>query len=469
MRQALDRFFGIASAGSTIPREVIGGLTTFMTMAYIAMVNPAILQAAFVGADADAATTATMVRAMICATCVASAIGTLMMGLIARYPIAIAPGMGMNAFFTFTVSLGMGVPWRIALGIVFIAGVVFLLLSLIKVREMIITAIPESLKMAAAAGIGVFIAFIGLKHAGVIVANGATLVSLGDVTSKPVWVAIVGLAITAILHARRIRGAILMGIIATAVLAYATGLVAPHKEIIAKPSLAGVFGQLDIVGALHWKYISAIVVLLFFAMFDTVGTLMGVATQAGFVRNGTIPRATKALSADAASIVAGAIVGTSTTTSYIESAAGVADGARTGLANVVTAAMFIVAMFFAPLAEMFGHGLPITYTVVIAGQAVNFTDMLYPVTAPALIIVGCMMMGSVRQIAWDDWSEALPAFLTIVLMPLTFSISAGLFSGLVAYPLVKFAAGRVREVHGLLVALVLIFLAAFGWYQWHGM
>jgi len=327
----------------------------------------------------------------------------------------------------------------------------------VRIREMIIDAVPDSLKLAAAVGIGIFIAFIGLKHAGVIVASGATLVKLGDLTSPAVLVAIAGLFITTVLYARNVRGAILLGIIITGIIAWLVGLVRLKAGWIQMPTFKPVFGKLDITGALSIKYLTPILVLLFFDMFDTVGTLIGVSQQGGFIKDGKLPRANRALFSDAAGTVLGSIFGTSTVTSYIESSAGIADGARTGLANIITAGLFIAAMFFAPLAEMFGSGLPKSETVIIGGQMINFTDTLYPVTAPALIVVGCLMMSSVKNIKWSDWTESIPAFLTIILMPLTFSISTGLFAGLLSYPVIKLATGRGREVHWLLYTLSAVF------------
>jgi len=464
MSRWLDRFFGISASGSTVKRELIGGVTTFMTMAYIVFVNPAILRPAFIGPDVSEAEGAMIFRAMVCATCLASAFATFLMGITARYPIALAPGMGLNAFFTYTICLRMNVPWQAALGMVFISGVIFLILSVVRVREMIIDAVPDSLKLSAAVGIGIFIAFIGLKHAGLIVGDGATFVRLGDITSKPALVAIAGLAVTTILYALRVRGAILLGIVATGLIAYLAGLVQIKEHWFDLPVLAPVFGKLDIVGALNPKFLSAILVLLFFDMFDTVGTLIGVSQQAGFMKEGKLPRANRALFCDAAGTTVGSLVGTSTVTSYIESAAGVADGARTGLANMMTAALFIVAMFFAPVAEMFGGGLAQPATIVIGGQVINYTDSLYPVTAPALVAVGCLMMASVKHIGWADWTEAMPAFLTVILMPLTFSISTGLFTGLITYPLLKLVTGRGREVHWLLYVLTAIFVGALALY-----
>ncbi len=458
MLSRVDNFFAITQQGSNFKREILAGITTFMTMAYIIIVNPIILSPAFT-AGLSGEEKESMIRALVCGTCLASGFATFLMGILARYPIALAPGMGLNAIFTYTICLQMKVPWQVALGMVFISGMIFLILSVVRIREMIIDAVPDGLKQAAAVGIGIFIAFIGLKHAGVIVVSGATFVKLGNLASRPVLVAIAGLVVTTLLHARNIRGSILFGIIATGLIAYFSGMVEMGGRYFEFPELSPVAGKLDIAAAIRPEYLAPILVLLFFDMFDTVGTLVGVGTRGGFMRKGKLPRANRALFSDAAGTVAGSLLGTSTVTSYIESAAGIADGGRTGFANIVTGSLFILAMFFSPLAEIFGSGIPSQGMVVVGGQVVNFTDVLYPVTAPALIVVGCMMMRSVREIQWEDWSESLPAFLTIILMPLTFSISTGLFAGMLAYPALKLASGRGKEVHWLLYVLVVIFIA----------
>jgi AGZA family xanthine/uracil permease-like MFS transporter len=343
---------------------------------------------------------------------------------------------------------------------VFISGVLFMALSVVRIREMIIDAVPLSLKLGAAVGIGVFIAFIGLKQGGLIVVSGSTFVKLGDLTSKPVLVTLAGLAVTTILYARKISGSILLGILVTGALALAAGLVHPKETWFTLPVLAPVVGKLNVMEALKPAFIAPLLVLLFFAMFDTVGTLVGVGQQGGFMKNGKLPRAGLALFSDATGSALGAVLGTSTVTSYIESATGVANGGRTGFANIITALLFIAAMFFAPIAEMFGAGFPYSFTVLMNDHPIKFTEYLYPVTAPALVVVGCLMMQSVKNIDWQDWTEAMPAFLTIVLMPLTFSISTGLFAGMVAYPLLKLATGRAKEVHWLLYTLVGIFLVS---------
>lgn len=457
VRAHMDSFFGISEHQSTFKREILAGVTTFMAMAYIIFVNPAILSEAI---TSPAVPPDEMFKALVTATCLASAVATFLMAFIARYPIALAPGMGLNAIFVYNICLARGVPWRVALGIVFLSGVVFLVLSVVRLRQMIIDAIPRGLKFSAAAGIGIFITFIGLKDAGIIVASGATFVQLGDLTSRPVLVALAGLIITAVLYTRKVRGAILLGIVASGLIAAAAGLVHGRDRWLESPTLAPVFAQLDVPGALHREYLAPILVLLFFHMFDSVGTLIGVGEQGGFIKDGKLPRGTQALFADAAGSTLGAVIGTSTVTPYIESAAGIADGGRTGLANLVTGLLFLAAMFFSPLAEAVGAGISQTFTVVLDNHPITFTSKLLPVTAPALIVVGCLMMQSVKDVRWIDWTEAMPAFLTIVLMPLTFSIGTGLFSGMVAYPLLKLVAGRGREVHWLHYTLVVVLLVA---------
>ncbi len=446
----LEKFFRLRENHTTLRRELLGGLTTFMTMAYIVIVNPAILSN---GAGMD-------FSAVMGATCLASAFATLVMAFAARYPIALAPGMGLNAFFSFEICAAMGVPWQVALGMVFISGLVFTILTLVRVREMILEAIPESLKLATAAGIGVFIAFIGLEHAGVVDIQHETLVKIGNLHRPATLLALGGLALTCVLLARKVRGAIIIGILASGAVALATRMI-HFGGITGIPQLGKVFAQLDIRGALRLEFIAPMVVLLFFDMFDTIGTLIGVSSQAGFLRQGKLPRATRALLSDSVGTMSGALLGTSTVTSYIESAAGVAEGARTGLANIVTALLFVAAFFFAPVAAMFGSGVEVSRTIVVAGELEQYTTFLYPVTAPALIVVGFLMMANVGKIKWRDMTEGIPAFLTIILMPLTFSISHGLAIGFISYPLLKALSGQARKVHWLVYVLAGLFVLRY--------
>jgi len=437
----LERLFRLSENGTTVRAEVIGGATTFMAMAYIIFVNPGILSAPG-GAGMD-------FRAVMAATCVASALATLLMGFLAKYPIALAPGMGLNAYFSFTICGRMGVPWEIALGIVFISGLVFTILAVVRVREMILTAIPTTLKLATAGGIGLFIAFIGMHDGGIVKADPATFVTLGDLGNPPTLVALFGLVATGGLMAGRVRGALFWGILITGVVGIIAGIT-EFTGVVAMPDMSPTFLKMRPLAALRVEYIAPIFVLLFFDMFDTVGTLVGVGTQAGYMKDGKLPRATKALLSDSIGTMVGAAAGTSTTTSFIESIAGVSSGARTGLANVVTAALFLIALFFSPLAEMFGEGINGPGGV-----------LLHPITAPALIIVGCLMMKSVAKVDWDDFSEAIPAFLTLIVMPFTYSISQGLAIGFTSYPLLKLLSGRGREVHWLVYVLAGLFVLRY--------
>lgn len=418
----LDRLFHLSSAGTTVRTEVIAGTTTFLAMAYIVFVQPTVLAAA--GMDAGAVFTA---------TCVASAIATLIMAFAANYPIAVAPAMGHNFFFAFTVVVAGGTPWQVALGAVAIAGIVFILTAGVGLRERVITAIPPSLKHAISVGVGLLIALVGLEWAGIVVDAPATLVSLGDLRSPPVLLAVGTLVLMAVLMARVVTGAMLIAIGVATVAALAAGLVEFGGVMSAPPSIAPTFMQLDIVAALSPALIDAVLVFFLLALFDSVGTLIGVAGRIG-LDAGALPRVRQALLADATGTVVGACLGTSTVTAYIESSTGVAAGGRTGLANVVTAACFLLALFFSPLVRMIGGGYA-------AGDGV----VLYPIVAPALILVGVMMMESVRKIPWDDFTEAVPAFLTILMMPLAFSITDGIAFGFIAYAVLKPATGRARE------------------------
>ncbi|GAB4109916.1 MAG: NCS2 family permease [Acidobacteriota bacterium] len=435
----LERWFGIRAAGSSVRTEVVGGLTTFMTMAYIIFVQPLILGAA--GMD---------VGAVMVATCLASAAATLCMAVLANYPIALAPGMGPNVFFTYTVVLGLGFTWQQALGATFLSGTLFVLLSTVGFREKIIHSLPANLKHAIAVGIGLMIAVVGLEWSGIVVDHPATLVSLGRLGSPPALLSLFGLVLTAALFARGVKGALLLGILANAAVALATGMVEYHGLIGPVPSLAPTFLELDILGALRPEMIAVVFVFFFLDLFDTVGTLTGVCQKAGFLRpDGTLPGARQALLADAVGTVAGSLVGTSTVTSYVESAAGVASGARTGLANLVTAGLFLLALFFSPLLQTVGGG--------VEGEGLR----LYPVISPALIVVGCFMLSGIREIHWEDYSEAFPAFLTIVIMPLTFSITEGIAFGFISYTLLKAVTGRFREVPWLIRVFAALFVVRY--------
>jgi AGZA family xanthine/uracil permease-like MFS transporter len=435
----IERLFRLAEHRTTIRTEVVAGVTTFLTMAYIIFVQPTVLSAA--GMDFGAVLTA---------TCLASAFATLLMAFLANYPIAVAPAMGHNFFFAFTVVVAMGTPWRVALGGVAVAGLIFVATAGIGLRERLITAIPDSLKHAIAVGIGLLVALIGLQWAGIVIASPGTLVTLGNLRAPHALLAVFGLFTMAVLMARRVPGALLIGILASTVAGLAAGLVQFHGIVSAPPSLAPTFLQLDLAGAFSASMIPVIFVFFFLALFDSVGTLVGVASQAGLMREGTLPRARGALLADAVGTVVGAGLGTSTVTAYIESATGVAAGGRTGLANIVTAALFLLSLFLYPLVRTIG-----------GGYAAGGGAVFYPVVAPALILVGTMMMGGVRAIAWDDATEAIPAFLTIVLMPLAVSITDGIAFGFIAYGVLKLATGRAREAHWLVYLFAALFLARY--------
>ena len=439
--RVLERLFQLTANRTTVRTEVIAGVTTFLTMAYIIFVQPTVLGAA--GMDFGA---------VLVATCLASALATLLMGLLANYPIAVAPAMGHNFFFAFTVCVGMKVPWPIALGAVAVAGMLFIATAGIGLRERLITAIPESLKHGIAVGIGLLVAFIGLQWGGLVVASPGTLVTLGHLDSPPALLTAFGLIVVAILLARRVPGAPLIGILASTAVGLAFGLVKYQGLAGAPPSLMPTLLKLDIVGAFAPAMIPVIFVFFFLALFDSVGTLVGVANQAGLMRGGSLPRAREALLADAVGTVAGAALGTSTVTAYIESSTGVAAGGRTGLANVVTAALFLLSVFMFPLVKMIG-----------GGYAAGGNAVLYPVVAPALVLVGTMMMSGVRTIAWDDPTEAIPAFLTIVMIPLSVSITDGIAFGVIAYVVLKIGSGRAGEVHALMTLFALLFLARYAW------
>jgi adenine/guanine/hypoxanthine permease len=424
----LQRWFHLDEHHTTVRTELLAGLTTFMTMAYVVVVNPRILAEAGMP-----------VEGVLFATCISAAIATLIMGLWANYPIALAPGMSLNAYFTYSIVLGRGVPWQTALGVVFLSGLLFLALTLTNIREQIVNGIPDCLKYGTAAGIGLFIAFIGLRNARIIVANPSTLVGLGKISDPQVLLAAAGLIIIAILMARRIGSAILLGIVAIALAGIPLGLSHWPAHFFSLPHPAGTFLKLDLRSATSIGLGELVFVFFFVDLFDNVGTLVGVCEQGNFLRDGKLPRASRALLADAIGTLVGALSGTSTVTSYVESAAGVAAGARTGLGNIVIAGFFLVSMFCAPLVE------------AIPSYA----------TAPALILVGALMCGSVAHVNWDDFSEAFPAFLTIVATPLTFSIATGLSLGMLSFTFIKIGTGKYREISPLIWVLSVLFLIRY--------
>jgi adenine/guanine/hypoxanthine permease len=426
----LERLFKLSENNTTVRRELIAGLTTFMTMAYIIVVNPRML-----------ADTGMPIEGVLFATCISAAAATLVMGLWANYPIALAPGMSLNAYFTYSIVIGRGVPWQTALGVVFLSGILFFVLTLTKVREQIVNGIPDCLKHGTAAGIGLFIAFVGMRNAKIIVANPATFVGLGDFKDPRVQIATFGLILSAILMARRVGGAMLIGILATTVASILRGMSQWPAHIFSLPHPGGTFLKLDIPGALRLGLVELIFIFFFVDLFDNVGTLVGVCEQGKFLVEGKLPRASRALLADATGTVFGALTGTSTVTSYIESAAGVAAGARTGLGNVLIAALFGAALFCAPL----------------------LTAIPSYATAPALILVGALMCESLAKVRWDDFSDAFPAFLTVLATPLTFSVATGLSLGLISYTFVKIGAGKHRQISPLIWILTALFLVRYAY------
>jgi len=432
-----ERRFDLAARGTTVRTEMLAGVTTFLTMAYIILVNPAIL-----------GQTGMPVAAVAAATCIAAGLASILMGFAANTPLALAPGMGLNAYFSFTVVQAMGIPWPVALGCVFISGIAFLLLTVAGVRQLIIAAIPQHLFAAVAGGIGLFIGFIGLKNAGIVVSSPATSVTLGNLHAPDAALALFGLVLIAALAARKIRAAILIGIAATTMAGWAAGLVhftpQPYdlgaiSQTAFRLDLAGVFG----LGGRHGLGLFEILfVFLFVDLFDNIGTLVGVTRRAGLIgEDGRIPRLNRILFTDSIATILGSLLGTSTVTSYVESAAGVQAGGRTGLTAVVTGVLFLFAMFAAPYAQL----------VPLAA------------TAPALILVGGLMMAPLADIAWDDPEVAIPAFLTVAMIPLTFSIANGLAFGITAHALLRLARGRITKADWLLLMLALLFVARFAW------
>jgi AGZA family xanthine/uracil permease-like MFS transporter len=438
MKDWLERSFKLAENGTTVRNELLGGATTFMTMSYIIFVQPAVLSLA--GMDKGA---------VMVATCLSSALATLLTGLLAKYPIAQAPAMGHNIFFAVIVCGTMGYTWQAALGANFISGCIFIVLALLGVWGTVVEAVPMALKFGIAVGIGLLIALIGLQYGGIVVDTPGVLVGLGDLGSRPALLALFGLALTAVLMARKVPGAILIGILATALAGIPLGIVKYHGLVAPVPSLAPTFLKLDIAGAFRSGLFSVVFIFFFLDVFDAVGTLIGVGGSGGFLKDGKLPRADKAMMADAVGTVGGVLLGTSTVSSYIESVTGIAQGARTGLANVMTSALFLVALFFSPLAEM------------ISGDYVFNGATLHPVIAPPLILVGYMMMKCVTRIDWEDLTEAIPAFLSIVVMPLTVSITEGISFGFISYALLKLVTGKGRQVHWLIYVFAVLFIVRY--------
>ncbi|MCA1322101.1 NCS2 family permease [Bacillus tianshenii] len=437
----MKKYFEFEKFGTSYKTESIAGLTTFLAMAYILIVNPLMLSLASVGDYPDALRMDQ--GAVFTATALSAAIGCLVMGLYAKYPIALAPGMGLNAFFGYTVVLTMGIPWQTALAGVLVSGLIFIALTLTGLREKIINSIPAELKYAVGAGIGLFITFIGFQNAEIIVADGAVLVGLGDLTSGNTLLAIFGLVLTVIFMVRGIKGGIFYGIVITAAVGMMFGLIDTPSNVVSAlpPSLDPTFGAAfaHLGDIFTIEMLVVILTFLFVDFFDTAGTLVAVANQAGLMKDNKLPRAGKALFADSTATVAGAILGTSTTTSYIESSAGVAAGGRTGFASVVTALLFILSLWFFPLLSVITE----------------------PVTAPALIIVGVLMVSALGKIKWDNFEIAVPAFLTIIVMPLSYSIATGIAAGFIFYPITMIMKGRAKEIHPIMYGLFVIFVLYF--------
>ncbi|WP_431026268.1 NCS2 family permease [Halomonas sp. H5] len=429
LKRLLDDHFKLSEHHTTIHTEVIAGITTFLTMAYIIFVNPSIL--AETGMDYGA---------VFVATCLAAAIGSLIMGVWANYPIAQAPGMGLNAFFTYGVVLGMGYSWEAALGAVFFSGFIFLLLSIFKVREWIINSIPLSLRLGIAAGIGLFLAMIALKNAGIVVADPATYVALGDMTQPPAIYAMLGFFVITALAYLQVTGAVMIGILGITILAMVLGHNDYAGLMSMPPSIAPTFMALDLAGAFDVAMLSVIFAFLFVDLFDTSGTLVGVAHRGGLLdKDGKLPRLNRAMISDSSASMAGAVLGTSTTTSYIESTAGIASGGRTGLTAVVVAILFLVSLFFAPL----------------AGSIPAYA------TAGALLYVASLMAGSLAHANWEDATEAAPVLIAALAMPLTFSIAEGIALGFISYVAIKALAGRFQDLNPAVVILALLFALKF--------
>ena len=426
-----ERLFKLSEHGTSVRTELIAGVTTFLTMSYIIFVNPDILS-----------TTGMDRNAIFVATCLAAALGSMIMGLVANWPIGLAPGMGLNAFFAFTVVAALGFTWQQALGAVFISGGIFVLLTVTGVRSWLIAGIPHSLRSAIAAGIGLFLAIIALKGAGIVVANKATLIGLGDLKQTGPLLAIFGFFVIAVLDALKVRGSILIGILAVTVLSWIFGVSQFHGIVSMPPSIMPTFLQLDIVGALHGGLIHIILVFVLVEVFDATGTLIGVAKRAKLIAEGKPNRLSRALLADSAAIVAGSLMGTSSTTAYVESASGVQAGGRTGLTAVTIAVLFIAALFFSPLAAS------------VPAYA----------TAPALLYVAGLMMRELTEIEWDDLTEAAPAALTALAMPFTYSIANGLAFGFISYVVLKVFTGRWKTLHLATQIVAALFIVRFAFF-----
>ncbi|ACO73450.1 NCS2 family permease [Laribacter hongkongensis] len=429
----LESFFKLKEHGTSVKTEVLAGFTTFLTMAYIIFVNPAILSQT--GMDFNA---------VFVATCVAAAIGTMVMGLVANYPIALAPGMGLNAYFTFAVVKGMGVPWETALGAVFISGVIFVIITSLKIREQIVNAIPHSLKLAISAGVGLFLAIIGLKGAGVITGSEATMVTLGNVAAPTTLLAVFGFFVIVALEYRKVTGAIIIGVLLVTLLSVLLGMTEFKGVFAAPPSIEPTFMKMDIASAINAGLIGVIFIFFFIDLFDTTGTLIGVSHRAGLLdKDGKLPRLKRALFADSTAIMAGGVLGTSSVTAYVESAAGTSVGGRTGLTAVVVALLFLAALFLSPL----------------AGTVPAYA------TAPALCYVAVLMTRGLAEIDWDDLTESAPAVITAVGMPFTYSIADGIAFGFISYAVIKVLAGRFRDLSPMVLVIAALFAVKFAFFH----
>jgi len=425
----LEQVFKLSENKTNVRTEIVAGITTFLTMAYIIFVNPAILAEAKMPFGA-----------VFAATCVAAAIGCFLMAFLANYPIALAPGMGLNAYFAFGVVGGMGHSWQVALGCVFISGILFFIISVLPIREWIVNAIPMSLKMAIAAGIGMFLALIALKNSGIVVAHPATLVTHGNLTSFPVVMATLGFFLIVALERRRVMGGVIIGILVVTIIAIAAGQQKFAGIFDTPPALGPVFLQMDLAGAFRVGLVTVVFAFLFVDLFDNTGTLIALAHRGGFMRpDGTVPRLRRALMADSGAAMIGAAVGTSTTTSYIESASGINEGGRTGLTAAVVGLLFLLALFVSPL----------------AGSIPAYA------TAPALFYVACLMVRSLTEVEWEDVTEAAPAVITAITMPFTFSIAEGIAFGFISYAAIKVATGRYRDVHPAVGTLAVLFVIKY--------
>ncbi len=439
----MRNYFRFDENQTNYKREILGGLTTFLSMAYILAVNPQVLSLA--GVDGVPADQKMDQGAVFVATALAAFVGCLFMGLIAKYPIALAPGMGLNAFFAFTVVLTMGIPWQTGLTGVFFSGFIFAILTATGLRETIINAIPYEMKMAVSAGIGLFITFVGLQSSGIIKNQDATLVTLGKITDPNVLLAIVGIIVTVVLYAKKVPGAIFIGMVVTAIAGLVTQQIAPPHAVLGKvPSIAPTFGAAfesfqDPSQLFTIQFLIVILTFLFIDFFDTAGTIVAVASQAGIMKDNKLPRAGRALFSDSLATMTGAIFGTTTTTSYIESTSGVAVGARTGFASIVTGFCFLLALFFNPL-------------MAVVTPAV---------TTPALVVVGVLMASSLAEISWKRFEVAVPAFVTIIMMPLSYSIATGIACGFIFYPITMLLTKRHKEVHPIMYVLLVIFILYF--------